>query len=368
MTSISRKEAIAALEPLKAAIAARSALQELSHIWFDEKFVYATNGGMGIKVKFASPLKCGVPGTLFLGLLSQTASDTLEFTFDDDVLKFKSGRSSVKLNTLPLDRMVWRYPSKPTGKALATIKVSDVFVKALKRVMALRPSQPKRMENHAVCIYAVDAEMDLYVTDNNSLLVAPVAEALGGSAKKIALPREVADQIASQCKDSPELKMYEDHFVVQASDKVTLYSNVFDTSEMLDLPGVADNFTNDKTAPPFAVPEGFAAALERAVTLAGVEEPLVTLTASGKALKLAAKYKFGKIDEEFTLPKAIPKATITLSARLLLSIKGVDKLAIADKFANMRDADGFMYITAARDSAAAREAEETNQESEDDGD
>jgi DNA polymerase III sliding clamp (beta) subunit (PCNA family) len=352
MASISRKETIAALDPLRPAIAARSAIQELSHIWFDGEFAYATNGGMGIKVKFSSPFKCGIPGSLFLGLLNQAAADTLDFSFDDDVLKFKTGRSSVKLNTLPIEQKVWRYPEKSAGKPVASLKVTEGFIAALKRVFVLRPSGPKRMEHHAVCIFAFDGEMDIFVTDSKSLLVMPVPQSVTGTARKIALPREMAEQIAGQCKADPELKMFDDHFVVQANEKVTLYSNVFDTSEMLDLPTYADKFTDDTIAPPVKLPEGFSAALERAVLLAGAEEPVVTLSGSAKSLKLLGRYKFGRLDEDFTLVKAIPKATILLDAKTLLSVKDVDKLAISDGFANLRSDDGFMYIMSAKTSEA----------------
>jgi hypothetical protein len=273
----------------------------------------------------------------------------------------------VKLNTLPLDRRVWRYPEKVVGKPSASLKVSEAFIKALKRVFTLKPSGPKRMEHHAVCIFAEGDEMDLFVTDSASLLVAPVSEPMTGAAKKIAIPREMAEQIAGQCKPDVDLKMFADYFTVQANDKVTLYSNVFDTSEMLDLPGYADRFTDDKTAPPFKLPEGFSAALERAALLAGAEPPTVTLKGSGKALKLSGVFKFGTLDEEFELVKAIPKAVISLDAKTLLSVKGVDKLAIANGFANLRGEDGFMYIMSAKEGEATREVEEAEPEAEADG-
>lgn len=352
--NLSRKETLAALEPLKSAIATRSAIEGLSHVWFDGAFAYATNGGLGIKSKFASPLKCGIPGALLLGLLNQATGDTLDLDVAGDVLKLKAGRSSVKLSTMPLERRVWRYPDKPTAKAAATLMVSEGLVKGLKRVFALRPSSPKRMEHHAVLIFAEDQEMDLYVTDSKSLLVMPVAEPITGI-KKLALPREMAEQIVAQCKGGDrKLLMYPDHFFVQANDKVALYSNVFDTSEMLDLPSYADRFSDKKTMLPFARPEGFNAALERAVLLAGSAEPEVSLKAQGKSLKLSGKFKFGQIDEEFALTKAVLKANINVDAKILLSVRDTDKMALSDIVAALHGEDGFMYTLAAREAPAAR--------------
>lgn len=349
---LSRKETIVALGPVKSAVAARNVIEELCHFWFDGTHVYATDGGLGVKAKFASPLKCGVPGGLFLGLLNQASADTLEFDYSDNVLKFKAGRSSIKLNTLPLDRKVWRYPDKPKGKPLAVITISDELIKGLQRVLALKSGEKKRMEHHAVCIFAEGKEMDLYTTDSKSLLVMPVSEELRGSANKIALPRDMAEQIVSQCAPGEDLSMYADHFVTRANANVTLYSNVFDTSEMLNLPEYADRFSDDKVAPPFLLPEGFTAALERAALIAGAaDEPIVTLTVDGKSLKFSGKYKLGNVDEDFTLVKAVPKAEISVDAKTLLAVKDVKKLAMFKTAINLRDEVGFMYILASKEPA-----------------
>jgi DNA polymerase III sliding clamp (beta) subunit (PCNA family) len=364
-TSLSRKETIAALEPVKAAVATRSAIQELSHIWFDGAHVSATNGGLGIKAKFSSPLKCGVPGALFFGLLNQAATDMLEFKQDGNGLKFKAGRSSVTLNTLPLEQFPWRYPDKPKAKPTASLKISAEFLIGLKRVSALKVSGPRRMEHYAVCIFAVDDEMDLYTTDSKSMLVMPVKEKLAGSVKKIALPRELADQIITQCKPGQTLNMYPDHFSVAATDKVQLYSNIFDTSEMLDLPSFADNLINEKKFPSADLPTDLHAVLERAMVLAGSEEPLVLFKSDGKVLKLSARFKYGEIAEEFAvLSKGLLKTTLSLNAKTVLSIKDVKKVSLSERAAAFLGDDDFSYVLAAQDSATKEAKEEEVEETE----
>jgi hypothetical protein len=362
VATINRKEAIAALEPLKPALPARDAIIEKTHLWFNGTHAFATDGGLGIKVKFTSPVKCGVPGSLFFGLLNQMAADTLEFEYEDNILKFKAGRSSIKLNTLPLDRGwsppdadgkrpsgIWRYPDKPAGKALATITLTEDFIKGLKRVLSLKPVVKIRMEHHAVCVYAVNKEMDLYTTDSRSLLVTPISQALVGSVKKLAIPRPLAERIVG-CAPGEDLKMYADHFTVAASDNVTLYSNILDTSEMLDIPGVADKFSDDDSSPPVPIPEGLTAALERAILLAGTDDPTVRLVTSGKTLKFSGHFKSGGVDEDFVLTKSAAKATIDIDAKTMLSVKDVKKLSIFDGRAlNLRDDEGFMHMLVAKE-------------------
>jgi DNA polymerase III sliding clamp (beta) subunit (PCNA family) len=354
---IERKALLAALEPLKPAIAGRTVIKELTHVWFDGKFAYAHDGGMGIRVALETPFKLGVPGSLLLALLGQAGADNLMLEAADDALAFKSGRSNVKLVTLPIEQRVWPYPAKPEGKPVASLKVSEALVAGLRRVFVVRPSNPKRMEHHAVCVFPFDKDLDLYTTDSKQLAVMPVEAVLVGKVKNLAIPRPFAEQLASQCKgEGSELRMYEDHFVVQATEQVTLFSNVLDSSEMLDLPEFADKYCDEKAAPPIPIPEGLRPALERAVLMAGSEDPIVRIRTSGKVLQLSAEFaNTGELEEEFELTKALPKCSVNMVAKLLLAAKDVDRMMIMPSAINLRGKNGFMYIMAGHGSEAREE-------------
>lgn len=343
---VNRKDLLAALEPLKPALAGRSVVSELTHLWFDGKYAYAHDGGVGARAKVDTPFKLGVPGALLLGLLNQAGPDTLELQEDNASLTFKAGRSNVKLATLPLERMVWPYPAKPDGKVLASLKVSKAFATALKRVFVIRPANPKRMEHHAVCVFAVDKEMDLFTTDSATLAVMPVKEPLVGKADSIAIPRSLAEQIVASCQYDVELRMYADHFVVAASPELTLYSNVFDTTEMLDLPSHADKYADEKAAPPFPLPAEFSEALERVVMMAGAEDAVVTLQTSGKLLALAGSFALGDLDEEFEVSKTLPKGAVDVVAKTLLSVRDVDTMMVGKHSVTVRGKDKFMFVLA----------------------
>lgn len=345
MTVINRKETLAAIEIVKPALGNNKQIPAQSYIWFDGEYAYAHNGGIGIKTKLEMPLECGVPGTLFMGLLEKSGAETLEFELADDTLSFKAGKSKVKLATLPIERKLWKYPDAPTQKPIATIKITKAFLAGLKSVLILKPSEKKWMECHAVCIYSFDKDMELYTTDrNSSLIVAPVAEAVSGAAKKLALPRELAEQIVSKSPPNSLLSLYSDHFKATAGDSTTMYSNVFNTADMMDLPAYADRHINTKTVPPFKVPDGFNAALERASLLAGAEPKMVKLVISGKALKLSGRYKAGQLDEDFVLSKSIPKASIDVDAGIILGVKNVTEIAASDTALNLFGGDDFTYV------------------------
>lgn len=343
---IERKELLAALEPLKPALATRSSVAELSHVWFDGEYAYAHDAGMGIRVRFESPLKFGVPGALLLGLVNQASADSLTLEETDDALAFKSGRSNVKLATLPVERKIWPYPAKPNSKPVASLKVSEDFLKALKRVFVVHPASPKRMEHHSVCLFAMQKEMDVYTTDSASLAFMPVEEPITGKVSSLAVPRPFAEQISAQCVAGATLEYYSDHYALEASDKISLYSNVFDTSGMEDLPSYADKHSDAAVSPPFEIPKELNATLERAVLMAGPEKSVVKLRTDGKKLFLKGKFKFGELDEEFALTASLPKVSIDVLANILLALKDVNRMMIAPEALTLRGEDGFMYIVA----------------------
>jgi hypothetical protein len=349
---VSRKELLTALEPLKPAFAGRSVVTALTHIWFDGHYAYAHDGGVGARTKLETPFKLGVPGGLLLGLLGQSGPDDLTLTETDAALTFKAGRSNVKLATLPIDQRVWPYDKEGKEKAWpgpvkASLKVTKGFMTALKRVFVIRPANPKRMEHHAVCVFGIgDAEMDLFTTDSATLAVMSLVEPLGGKADSIAIPRSFAEQLATNCQYDKELKMYADHFVVEASPELTLYSNVYDTADILDLPGYAEKYADDKAAPSFPLPEEFSAALERVVLMAGLEDAVVSLHTEGKSLSLTGSFKLGELDDEFEVSKALPKCTVPVVAKTLLSVRDVNTISVGKHAVTLRGKDKFTYILA----------------------
>ena len=65
-----REELVALLSRLKPALRGGSSLPSFANVWFDGHTATAYDGGFGIRLKCASDLECGVPGSALLGLLS----------------------------------------------------------------------------------------------------------------------------------------------------------------------------------------------------------------------------------------------------------------------------------------------------------
>ena len=88
---IEREDFIKALALVKPALASGGVVQELNHLWFDTKFVYAYDGGFGIKLPLKTDLECGVPGTPLINLLGTSALKEAELQQEKDKLLLKFG-------------------------------------------------------------------------------------------------------------------------------------------------------------------------------------------------------------------------------------------------------------------------------------
>jgi DNA polymerase III sliding clamp (beta) subunit (PCNA family) len=345
MMRIERKKLLAALEPLKPALAVRTVVPAQLQIWFNKKYADAHDGGFGVRTTFETPFDFGVPGKLLINLLEQSEAEEVTLEPKENNLAFKAGKSLIKLAILDKVKRPKFYPDKPESDVLATLKVSKELIAGLRRVFTLRPANPKRLEHHGVCIYSTGKELELYTTDSRALALQPVNQKF--AVKRALLPRVFAEQLVAQCEENAVLELHEDHFRVLARKQTMLYSNVLDISGMLDLPSYADRFYDPKVAPPFVIPREFEAALERVTMMVGPkEDPMITLKTSGKKLMLGAEFKSGELLEEFDVDKALPTRSVSVVVTPLLAVPGVDKMMIGPEAVTLCGKDDFLYFLA----------------------
>lgn len=341
-----RKELLKALAPLKPALG-RGAVVELTHIWFDGKYAYAHDGGMGVKAKLETDFDFGVSGALLLGLLNQDGPEALDLSLNkDNALTVRAGKSSVKLVTLTSERRPWPYPEK-IGKPVAIIVLTEEMLTGMRRVLTVKPANPTRLEHHGISVFTADKELQLYTTDSKVLATVPVPGESKGIDSTV-IPRAFAEQLIARCSAGAELKLLAKCFACEADDGLTLFSNVFDTADILELPGYVTKYAGDNSPKPFEIPEGFNAALERAVLLSGIENPAVSLKVDGKKLTMRGRFKGGELDEDFSLKVSQPVAGLDVLADKLLAIKDVSSFSVSkDALVFYSKSDDFILICSA---------------------
>jgi hypothetical protein len=347
---IERKLLLATLEPLKAALS-QGNQPSYRRFWFDGKHVSAHDGGVGVRIALATPFKLGVEGALMLSLLNQLTGNEVQLDDKEDHLVIRTGKTGgTKLATMDIKGRLWPYPehlgdAEDTGRAVASMKVTEAFVSALRQVMVVRPSKPRRTEHYSVCIYPVKEGADLYTTDSHVLAVMGISEFIDGDAKVIALPRAIAELVASRGGRGTTLYQYPDHFFTQATERMEFYCNVLDTTNLMDLPMLVYRHYDSQDVPEMDIPEEFNAALERACLLAE-KEPVVKLQLEGKTLTVSAVGKRGEMDETFKMSKEVPKASMNFVASEFLKAGAVTRMQLTPTSLNLIGKNGFVYILA----------------------
>lgn len=163
-----RAALLRAAKLVKPALAERAFLPVLQHISFNGEWATAFNDKMAIAVRCDSPVQRLIPGQLLVDALQSFGGNEVLFQQDtDDAFVLRSGRSRVKLPTLPLKDFPFDWPA---AAASDWIDMNDEMVTAIKRCLISvnkDASQPAQVgvtmdmdeERHAV----------FFSTDNGSI-------------------------------------------------------------------------------------------------------------------------------------------------------------------------------------------------------
>jgi hypothetical protein len=342
VVKVERENFIAALARLKPALASGGVIQELSHVWFDEKFAYAYDGGFGIKLKLPSELKCGVPGTALLSLLGTSALDEVELEPSGAALQVKLGKSTSKLAALDGERMVWPFPAK-VAKARPT-ELDETFIEGLRKTLFVKASSPTRLEHHGVMVCRVKADLHLFATDSATMVRVIVKDAgTGASFDKALLPRDFAEQIVAQSPEGVKLFVLDDCMIAEGAG-VTFYSNVLDISAAEDLGAIVDGQLEEHPKA-VALPAGLESTLARAEILSGSEEAAVELAAESAGLKVSGSYKLGTFSESLPLEGKLPSAKLRIRAeQLRKGLTHAEEFSLTKGSLVLRGTPEFVYV------------------------
>lgn len=325
---IERKILVSLLERLKPAIATAGSIAELKHVWWDGKFIYSFNNGMGIRIAWETDLTpCGVPGKVLLGLLESSTAKEIELVQDEGSLVLKMGRAKSTMVTLPSDRNPWPYNEVDLTDAV-TMELTDKLLDGLRRACIVKASHPHNTYHYGVVLFPNRDFVGLYTTDSVVLAEISVAAKLDKKLSKTVLPHAYVSQLLGLKNGT--VKFAADAIVTEVND-IQLCSNLLDKSDVVELPEwVGSKVHGDEN--PVAIPKDFGEGLERATVLAGSVPAFVTLSISKKEMELTGKLTFGLLQEKFTLEKSGSDGTIVVGLDYLKSLyKEATEIAIANE-------------------------------------
>jgi DNA polymerase III sliding clamp (beta) subunit (PCNA family) len=346
MSTFNREELLGTLNECRPGLANGGMIDELTHLWFDRKNVYAYNGGLGIRRRIETDLACGLPGKPLLDLLASSRLEKCSITKAPGGIDLKLARSPILLAGIDdADRRVWPFPKvlpKEDGLLL-----SDKLFEAMKMMTFAKASSPSQSIHHGVLLSVGHDVVTIYATDGKSIASIGV-KAKNVSMDKFLLPWEMLSVSAAllKGKDDAQLWLLED-CVVAGAPGTMIASNLVDLTGSPDVVGIMKTRFGGKMQ---ELPKGFGPVLDRAVILAGKDEPLLTLTTSKGRLRLQGKYALGQIDEELDLEGGGAAVKAKFPADLIAqAVPLSDRFNLTSSTLNLAGPNSFQYVLAAKE-------------------
>lgn len=345
MTVFNREQLLEVLDRCRPGLASGGLLPELTHLWFDQKNVYAYNGGLGIRQRLPTDISAGIPGRPLLDLLKTSKLEKASITRAGTTTLIKMGRSEIKLVSISdTDRRVWPFPNVlPKEEGLA---VNDKVFDAMKTLAFLKQGKANQAIHFGVVVMVTHDAINLYAADGRSIAMVSV-KAKSVTMPQFLVPWEMVSTMGDMLKgkENAQLWLMPD-CVVAGSPGTMIGSNLVDLKGSQDVVGIMKTRFGGKMLP---LPKGLGPLLERAVILAGKDEPLITLSMAKGQLRLTGKYALGAIDETLELDRVGASVKAKLPADVI-----VRALPLAETF-NLHSSTvalggpNFQYVVATKE-------------------
>lgn len=369
MAKFDREELLKLLTLAAPALAKTAAIKERMHFWFMGKYVYAYDGGLGIRLPLPedSGLECGLPGKMLLDLLrtSSLSEATLEVTKGDAVLQL--GKAKLKLVALSGDRHTWPFPEAP-AKNSRPLKLSKELLEAFGKVMFVKAQKADYAIHHGVSVTSDDGVTAVAATDSKTIVYTTVAQdanipncLLPWAFLKAATELSIPDSILYIMEPNAEKGL---RCLFLESEGRQVCSNLLGYPDDVDLAGVVNKHLGDN---PVKLPSELKLILDRARILSSGEEALITLASRGTFLEVSGRWVLGSLSEKLPLEKSIDDASGRFLAEFVeRGMPYADLFYLSDKALVLcDDEETFFYVVGAKTdvkSKAKPEEEEAEEE------
>lgn len=351
---INRQELVGLLKTLTPAVGdAKNAVQELSHVWFDGKYVSAFNDVLGIRIEFPTDFTGGMIGDKLIGVLDRSQAKDVDVGIDGDDVLLQIGRARIKLTRRPIEDWFWTPEIPETDGYAVTSEFREAIDLALMSVGAAKVLNP---EQRGITIVQNGEAADLYSTDAVSLSWVKVKtgnKPITTSGDRLILPTLFCEQV-SAAKGRSELR-FDDNAVYcltrlgesKESDKhreMVVFSRLVEEDEPVSFEGVVSQHVTENAG--VEVPPQLKMRAERAMVLLD-EQPLEIEVDDGN-LYLYAQTPYGEIDDMLKLPgHANVKAKLDVSL-LHRALDGRERLSISRSAVVVTGPSNFVHIIACK--------------------
>jgi len=340
-----REALLVKLRMLKPAIATGGPIPILQCLWVAKDRSTAYNDIIAIQVPLEADFVGGLVGSPLLGLLESSASEGVTLIANGAAVALTAGGTKAKLPLLPTERCPFTLPVvKPE------VPITAELLAALDFVMVVLQGVSS-FTGAGVALVAESDTLTLYATDNTTLAWAMLRKPDKVAEQRFILSVPFCEQLLALGKEGGALFLDEQKAVATFADGSRLYGRLVEQKEPVDYAGVVKRFVPDpEKNPPVPLPEGLAAALDRAAIVAGGQPATIQCRIEKAALLLDHTGAFGELHERLALVKgAGDLAAANFDAGMLRHVlpKATDFLFTEEAFFLLgADVDGG-YICAA---------------------
>lgn len=343
-----RATLLAALDIVKPAVATKALLEELTHVWFNDKDLLAYDDVLGIRAPFNSDgLRGGLKGQLVAGLLNASGAKSIEISVDENGKEalLKAAKAKLKLALLEPERAVWEFPKV---KASAYFPLSKDFLEGLADVLIAVGQDTSIPDQLGITIALEEDGLTLYATDSKTIARAYVAKPKDYDIDHLVVPTPFVEQVLRLCSSDGKLAVLKDSIVAESKAGVGIYSRLVDVPEPSDFEGtLASALPKGYIKDSVPIPGVMRMAVDRAlVVLDGkVAEP-ISFYVKEDTLHMEAESPIGELHD--TIPLEGAHKDVSIKVDPVLIKRGLDKcdrMLVADGCLAMLGRDGsFLYV------------------------
>lgn len=358
---INRQDLLEVLQLVKPALAAKSIISEFTHVWFDGHHLTATNdNGFGIRLPWSSDLIGGLPGTLLMGLLSNSKAKEVEFVPDDkndDGVILKMGKARVKMTLMPLKAIngiykkqdrEWLIDSdKLKGK---TFRTTNEFVETLSQVMVSAEAPKSKIAELTGITIIRDGGLHIFSTDDDTVAWAKFKEdnwPLKGG-KRVVIPIPFVEQLLAEVANGgdAEIRLDKNFVYAKGNRNMEIFSNLVSVEEPTNLIKLGKSAIEN--AKYVKIPARLKLALARAFSmLESSKESFIRVSIKNNVLRVVTKNDLAELKDSIPLEGDTPDVETMLDPKLIKrGLPLCERMYISKSTTVLANKD-FAYIIAA---------------------
>lgn len=332
-----RKDLLNKLNIAKNCLATQDTIPVLMDFCFDKNKITTFNTGQAVVINFESGLSCCVPGDQLTKLISSYGTEKISIAQTDSDISVKSGRSSVKLKTLPVSD----FPFKLSEELLTTTNIhvlTEEFFVGIKECALSMGNNAGARNQYGVTVISTPKKTTLYSSDRARISSFTLAKPLESGSFSFILPKPFCDILVSASREFKSGKLFVGkesimiEFLIDGkSAGVLLYSKFNDDIDLIPFDSLLSQvkLSDDKFQP---VPESLINCIDRNLILISADKnPEIDIRTDGKTMIITSANAQGDVDDEIEFSKELDEIQCKMKPLFVRqAISASEKIAFAD--------------------------------------